>query len=408
VEGWRHDYTSQWDDSSLKTVAAFANTFGGLLIVGVKKSQKDIACEFPGVESSSEYKTRIASSIAANISPVPSFNISECNLPGTQNRRFCVIRVRPGPTLHLVTKKDFQPVYIRNEDETRPANAEQLRSLIERERNTPSRSQQMAILSAELRDAMDLNQSYRDTESDEWYRSPFRRSPFFVKIQAVPSDAIQLEIDKSIEDRLWKMVSSIYPRIHNNVVENIAKRADLRDADFHEIVTFHTNIAHENRWRVTSSGSIGHATQILHTVGDDNFWSIVDLALYMILFSRLTAKWWQSIDYFGDGILYVQISVPGLQPFRHPDGGYYIQGFDPTWSPNRIQRRLDIGRDAIHVSKSVKDSATTHVRLTNFSAQEKFSETTTTIMNRLLRSLGHRVDRERLTTYMISMIRTPK
>jgi hypothetical protein len=37
-EGWRLDYTEQWDDSALKNIAAFAHSFGGLLVVGVRKA----------------------------------------------------------------------------------------------------------------------------------------------------------------------------------------------------------------------------------------------------------------------------------------------------------------------------------------------------------------------------------
>src|SRR5712692_7699466 len=74
TEGWRHDYTEQWSDSALQKVAAFANTFGGLLFVGIKKHSNDAVCEFPGVDSTSEYKTRIASSIATSISPVPVYD----------------------------------------------------------------------------------------------------------------------------------------------------------------------------------------------------------------------------------------------------------------------------------------------------------------------------------------------
>ncbi len=39
-ERWRLEYTDQWEESSLKDVAAFANTFGGLLIVGVRKGKE--------------------------------------------------------------------------------------------------------------------------------------------------------------------------------------------------------------------------------------------------------------------------------------------------------------------------------------------------------------------------------
>jgi predicted HTH transcriptional regulator len=154
TEGWRHDYTEQWDDSSVKNVAALANTFGGLLIVGVRKGKKDIAPELTGVQSEAEYKTRIASGIAANVSPVPSYSIFECVMPDTPDKRFCVIRVRESRALHLITKKGFTPVYVRNEDESRPADASQVKRLIERERASPGLAEEINDRAKSLRDAM--------------------------------------------------------------------------------------------------------------------------------------------------------------------------------------------------------------------------------------------------------------
>ena len=68
------DFKKEWGDRALFTVAAFAHTFGGVLIVGVseKDAQPD---ELVGIEATGELKTTIASSIATNISPPPSYEI---------------------------------------------------------------------------------------------------------------------------------------------------------------------------------------------------------------------------------------------------------------------------------------------------------------------------------------------
>src|ERR1035441_3897122 len=72
-EGWTLDYKEQWSDEMLKYVAAFANTFGGLLLVGVSEKNGK-PNEIIGVQLKSELKTQIASSISANISPTPSYD----------------------------------------------------------------------------------------------------------------------------------------------------------------------------------------------------------------------------------------------------------------------------------------------------------------------------------------------
>jgi predicted HTH transcriptional regulator len=104
-EGWRLDYAREWDEHALEKVASFANTFGGVLIIGVKKDKSDPEPLLIGVNSSTEYKTRVASSIAANISPIPLYYVYECHKPGEPNCKLCVVQVRNVNSFHLLTKK---------------------------------------------------------------------------------------------------------------------------------------------------------------------------------------------------------------------------------------------------------------------------------------------------------------
>ena len=129
-EGYLVDFKASWSDSSLRAVAAFANTFGGLLVVGV--SDKDgRADQIVGIPSPrQELKTTIASSIASNISPTPPYEIRDVAFPSDASRHLCIVRVRKGNGLYLLTKKGDQPVYIRNEDESRPADAARLQALL--------------------------------------------------------------------------------------------------------------------------------------------------------------------------------------------------------------------------------------------------------------------------------------
>jgi hypothetical protein len=87
--------------------------------------------ELVGIEAIGELKTSIASSIATNISPTPSYEIAECSLPTTPARKLAVIRVRQGNQIYYLTKKGEKPIYVRNEDESIPADAARLRALRE-------------------------------------------------------------------------------------------------------------------------------------------------------------------------------------------------------------------------------------------------------------------------------------
>jgi schlafen family protein len=209
TEGWRLDYTERWDDSALKNIAGFANTFGGLLIVGVRKGKSDTIPDLLGADSDFEYKTRIASAIAANIAPIPSYQIFECHKPGVPNKRFCIVRVRESKALHLITKKGLEPVYIRNEDEVRPANAEQLRMLIDRERETPALLQDIGRRAIDLQVSKSVRSGYRELDSAVWHTLYYQDSLTFLKLEMIPAEATRLELERSHEISLWRMVSGL-------------------------------------------------------------------------------------------------------------------------------------------------------------------------------------------------------
>ena len=327
-EGWRHDYTVRWEDSALRKVAAFANTFGGLLIVGVKKEKTDSECELIGVESEMEYKTRVASSIAANISPVPSYRIYECQHPKMLELRFCVIRVSIGKSLYLITKKGMDPVYIRNEDEARPANAAELRRLIEREKEAPMQAEQIAARAHELLTYLYVGHGYKSDDRHTWQSSLHENSQTFLKLALFTDERLLVEFEKSHEDRFLHFIEGQYPRLHN--ANQVSLTSSERGADYYQYSWYHKTLDHEERWRATASGGVGHAAHM----GSNGFWSIVDVATYTVLFVQLSLEWWKSIGYMGAGHLHARISLPGLTPSRSKEG-WYNHLFDPTYASDR-------------------------------------------------------------------------
>src|SRR5260370_37715527 len=54
MESNRHDFKTVWTNDAIKDVAAFANTFGGLLVIGVEKNQSDHTARAAGIQSNSE------------------------------------------------------------------------------------------------------------------------------------------------------------------------------------------------------------------------------------------------------------------------------------------------------------------------------------------------------------------
>lgn len=84
----------------LKTVAAFANSLGGFILLGVTN---DSPRKLVGLERTrDDLKTRLASLIVGRIQAVPDFSIGVTNLP--DNRLAAVIRVRVGTSPPYVYK----------------------------------------------------------------------------------------------------------------------------------------------------------------------------------------------------------------------------------------------------------------------------------------------------------------
>src|SRR5258708_6913705 len=193
-EGWQLDYAVTWDDRALEKVAAFANTFGGVLIIGVKKDKGDTEPLLTFVNSAVEYKTRIASSIAANISPVPSYYVYECYKPGEPSSRLCVVQVRNVNGFHLLTKKNIKPIHVRNEDETREADAADIRRLLERNKlaeGLPARLKERAnemLRSLRVRSGLQILDNGRESFTD---------SQSFLKIVLMPMEFPGAHLEKS-------------------------------------------------------------------------------------------------------------------------------------------------------------------------------------------------------------------
>jgi hypothetical protein len=373
--------------------------------VGVRKGKTDVAPILLGAESNFEYKTRIASAIAANISPIPSYNIYECHVPNAPNKKFCVVRVRDSKALHLITKKNFSPAYVRNEDEARPANADQLRRLIDRERELPFLSERINKRAYDLQATKVVKCGYQDKDSENWHISASQYSTTTLKLEMVPTQAILLELERSHEVKLCELVASLYPRVQDTVRDGVANHAEIRGAQSYEYVWYHEGLDYEGRWRITGLGDIGHATQMKYQQlgSEQRYWSVVDVARYVVLFVGLATKWWEAMGYHGEGQLHAQLNVPGLTLLRSKHG-FYVGAFDPLYRPGPEIFRPSIRSDAILMSPSPGTGADAVVNVNYFTARKNLPRLATSILNQLLRPLGYAVVWDFLQNNIESMI----
>jgi len=377
-ESNRHDFKLIWTNDALKDVAAFANTFGGLLIIGVGKGQDDPQANVIGVTSSSELTTGIASAIATNISPTPSYDIMECYKPGETNKRFCVVRIRSDSTLHLVTKKGIAPVWIRNADQTISADAAQLRGLIDRERQiVASMDDALTERAQGILGEMIIGHQYAD--APDWTRV-WQRSETHFKLALVPREMRLTRLDVRDENKFTALIHNQYRRVASNLhgASPVARDSANRSADFYEYRWYHRNLDYEGRWRITNRLEVAHATQ----VKVDGNWSLVDAVMYTVLLLKVGAAWWKALGYFGDGILFAELNVDSLQ-LQRGAADQFMKLFGPA------EGDYGMGANVLVVHPLQRGESQAYISVNSATLLDSIPHIVTSVMNPLLRSLGH-------------------
>ena len=319
-EGWTLDFKERWSDEMLKHAAAFANTFGGLLLVGV--SEKDgKPQEIVGVQLRSELKTQIASSIAANISPTPSFGIVECLHPKDATRRIAVVRIRNVNKLHYYMKGD-KPVYVRNEDKSRPANAAQLRSLIEqrtREQVPVDTGQLLKDLSSRL-----YVTRAKQAGTYEERKANRTRSSTSLMVLLRPTEPLSFPFDASTEDLFDAVIARSFPEVARRWNDERAERQESRGSDWHGIEFWQRDVDFEMNW-LFSPREVALVTQVnVPLSGVGNIWSLADVALNVAFLLRAANSLWEALDFYGEARIACELKVEGLKLYRATAGFHSI------------------------------------------------------------------------------------
>ncbi len=409
-EDYRLDFKQEWNEKVLRVVASFANTFGGMLFIGISE-ERGKPKEIIGVQSQSEIKTRIASSIASNISPTPPYEIGECTLPGDATKRVCAVRVRKGVRLHLLTTKaEDNPVYVRNVDESRPARAAELRALIDQ------RSVSAEVGSDwpnRLFEWQQFGVSQKQVTQPDTTRI---KSPTYLRVVVLPLAQSPLILDQALEAEFQRIVCVRYPGMSGFVpLSAPIERDEDRGRDWYEQRWLHMNLDYERRWRVNSRGEFGFVSQTKYPVGAyGDYWSLCDIALGLISTLVATKSWWEASDYFGDARLIAWLDVGGLKLHSLKE---YPRGFAPLFynrgkwpergdwplKPDNIPEYpfseidMTLPPDVLSLSNAQSNgSAVAQVDLNYASLKEELPEIVALVLNQFIRHLKHAANLKRL------------
>jgi|SRR5271157_4903541 len=376
-EGYLLDFKQEWSDSALNTVAAFANTFGGLLLLGV--SDKDSRPEdIVGISSPGELKTRVASLISANLVPCPSFEIGECALPTDSSaRKVCVVRVRESPEMCLITKKGEQPVRVRVEDKSPSADAAQLRAIMQRKRSKESFASRLQVRVNIWGASLIVTNAHKG--------EPHIRVSSATRFWAVlfPFEHPEIEIDVNTERRFYLIVRKYFPGYGSE-----DERVDLgpRSKNSYQVRCRVSSHDFERVWQFDSSGAFGLASQTAWGDAPSGlYWSLCDLVIDLSLLLRASREFWGSFGYFGGAQLVVRLGIDGLSLHYDPQGFHAI--FYRPSGP--------IARDALAISPSPVTTRPLEEEL-DVTFQTDVVYVVSRIVNQLMRTQGHGADLPKL------------
>lgn len=136
AEGTVLDYKISDGGDWPETVAAFANTSGGLLLLGVKsdKQKNNAPVEISGIAvGNGDLKTRLTAQIVSLVTPRPDFEVAVVSLPNLPNQMVVLVRVREGSyPPYQYARQDRVRFRVRVQDTTRDASLRDLEALFQK------------------------------------------------------------------------------------------------------------------------------------------------------------------------------------------------------------------------------------------------------------------------------------
>jgi hypothetical protein len=379
-EGYLLDFKKEIGDSSIQTIAALANTFGGLVFLGVDddhgRPNRLVGIPYPG-----ELKTHLANLIGSNLVPCPTFEIAECALPKDGSRKLAVVRVRETQEVCLVTKKgEKHPVYVRVEDKSEPADASALRALLERKRQVQNAVEELQARVARLRSRLVM--TWQDSTGG------IVRSDTFLRPLICPTAHPLLPLDLIVERRFSELV--LTPGIASLITNGDAKHELQRSRDWFEIRLSEPSLKYERRWLLTDHADVGFITQTKWPMpGTKGEWSLYDLAADLIAVTKMAKEFWRSTDYYGRFRIEAELQVRDLR-LSVASSGFQPLYYGQLGHIGRLQRKVLAIVD--HPQPAGDASG-------DFSYQDlnlQLDEVVAGVLNQLLRSLGHGTEIEKL------------
>lgn len=262
TEGQRFDFKELLPENLGEDVAAFANTFGGLLVLGVephksseKKKEKNIPGALIGLEGT-ELKLRVTQMIRDSIYPVPAFEVAAHPLKTAPGRSFVVVRVEPGgfpPYMFIKNRRNSIP--IRRGDGTEMASPLDLEGLLAR-RQANAEEKRERLLAEDIHVLQIL--------PDQQFQYPnqqLTRARNFQAISLVPWHFPRINLDSNIERRIELFIKAVFVRDRLTPLSALSIVKSVRARWVEYDLIDHKKLIHR-KWRITQDGVISFVSTI--------------------------------------------------------------------------------------------------------------------------------------------------
>ncbi len=310
TEGLRFDFKQDFSKDFGAAVAAMANSYGGIIIIGVMPAQtggsvsKNIPESLAGI-TGVELTQRALHLIRDSVQPVPVFKILERRLKGNPAKGVVVIRVEPGPYppyMYLPGKK----IQVRRGDGNESVTMLELESLLER------RTRDGGMPRAARAPDIFALQHYPENRVG---MSPPARCRNFFSVSLIPWDFGQVFLDLSLERRIAAHAGACFLRDSMLPLWEIKAKKTVRARLFEYAKWDYPKLIHRI-WRVTNQGVI----QFLTAIPYDEPEIIGNLFLDFLSTIKMGELFLLEHGYFGNVDVKVDLSsYDGKMEMKTPD-----------------------------------------------------------------------------------------
>lgn len=294
------DFKEDFPPDLADDVCAFANSYGGVILLGVKgKKGHPLAIPesivgIPG--KAGEISQRVVNIILNGVQPRPRFSVGVVALPQAPDKFVAVVRIEAGEdTPYMWLGKNR--ISVRVEDSSRAASLEQVKDLVRSGSGPPQSAE-------ELLDAGDPYVLVRSPVGEH-------RSGNFHQLIWAPTHAFRVRLDRAAERQFRDFVAESFTKDRTEAPGiSISRTANYTDVDVrNQERDFH------RKWRLTNTGVVGFTSNVgyltpgalsekIGRIDEFGYW-IAD----SIAFLRLVKGIAQEHGYYGFGLLRHTLSI---------------------------------------------------------------------------------------------------